>query len=223
MSDATASTRTVRSGRNANRKRNRTIATVAVLAVLLVAMGLSTKVVGADSDLGAGPEAFSAEAWGAENFPTIQEGIAERAVPADELAAAILADPAAAGAEYGVDAGTGPEISTTFTGTVGAGQAGIYPVTVEGVPSDVLIRIQTGPAINGTDLRDATGTVEFGQFTNQIDYQDAASALNEQLKATVLDGIDTTALEGETVEVTGAFQLINPAGWLVTPSDLVVQ
>jgi predicted lipoprotein len=223
MSDATASTRTVRSGRNANRKRNRTIATVAVLAVLLVAMGLSTKVVGADSDLGAGPEAFSAEAWGAENFPTIQEGIAERAVPADELAAAILADPAAAGAEYGVDAGTGPEISTTFTGTVGAGQAGIYPVTVEGVPSDVLIRIQTGPAINGTDLRDATGTVEFGQFTNQIDYQDAASALNEQLKSTVLDGIDTTALEGETVEVTGAFQLINPAGWLVTPSDLVVQ
>jgi predicted lipoprotein len=223
MSDATASTRTARSGRNANRKRNRTIATVAVLAVLLVAMGLSTKVVGADSDLGAGPEAFSAEAWGAENFPTIQEGIAERAVPADELAAAILADPAAAGAEYGVDAGTGPEISTTFTGTVGAGQAGIYPVTVEGVPSDVLIRIQTGPAINGTDLRDATGTVEFGQFTNQIDYQDAASALNEQLKSTVLDGIDTTALEGETVEVTGAFQLINPAGWLVTPSDLVVQ
>jgi predicted lipoprotein len=223
MSDATASTRTARSGRNANRKRNRTIATVAVLAVLLVAMGLSTKVVGADSDLGAGPEAFSAEAWGAENFPAIQEGIAERAVPADELAAAILADPAAAGAEYGVDAGTGPEISTTFTGTVGAGEAGIYPVTVEGVPSDVLIRIQTGPAINGTDLRDATGTVEFGQFTNQIDYQDAASALNEQLKATVLDGVDTTALEGQTIEVTGAFQLINPAGWLVTPSDLVVQ
>ncbi|KQR64029.1 hypothetical protein ASF89_12970 [Frigoribacterium sp. Leaf172] len=217
------STRTTRSGRSTSRKRNRTIATVAVLAVLLVAMGLSTKVVGADSDLGAGPEAFSAEAWGAENFPTIQEGIAERAVPADELATAILADPTAAGAEYGVDAGTGPEISTTFTGTVGAGEAGIYPVTVEGVPSDILIRIQTGPAINGTDLRDATGTVEFGQFTNQIDYQDAASALNEQLKSTVLDGIDTTALEGQTVEVTGAFQLINPAGWLVTPSDLVVQ
>ncbi|KQO84762.1 hypothetical protein ASF17_03970 [Frigoribacterium sp. Leaf263] len=217
------STRTTRSGRSTSRKRNRTIATVAVLAVLLVAMGLSTKVVGADSDLGAGPEAFSAEAWGAENFPTIQEGIAERAVPADELATAILADPTAAGAEYGVDAGTGPEISTTFTGTVGAGEAGIYPVTVEGVPSDILIRIQTGPAINGTDLRDATGTVEFGQFTNQIDYQDAASALNEQLKSTVLDGIDTTALEGRTVEVTGAFQLINPAGWLVTPSDLVVQ
>ncbi|WP_156463416.1 DUF2291 domain-containing protein [Frigoribacterium sp. Leaf172] len=223
MSAAPVSTRTTRSGRSTSRKRNRTIATVAVLAVLLVAMGLSTKVVGADSDLGAGPEAFSAEAWGAENFPTIQEGIAERAVPADELATAILADPTAAGAEYGVDAGTGPEISTTFTGTVGAGEAGIYPVTVEGVPSDILIRIQTGPAINGTDLRDATGTVEFGQFTNQIDYQDAASALNEQLKSTVLDGIDTTALEGQTVEVTGAFQLINPAGWLVTPSDLVVQ
>lgn len=209
--------------RGNNRKRNRAIVTGAVVVALLVAMGLSTTVVGADSDLGAGPEAFSAEAWGAENFPTIQQGIAERAVPADELAAAVLADPSAAGEEYGVDAGTGPEISTTFTGTVGAGQAGIYPVTIEGVPSDILIRVQTGPAINGTDLRDATGTVEFGQFTNQIDYQDAASALNEQLKSTVLGDIDTTTLEGKTVEVTGAFQLINPAGWLVTPSDLVVQ
>ena len=195
----------------------------AVVVVVLAAMAFSTKVVGADSDLGAGPADFSAESWAAENFPVIQEGIADRAVDAATLATAIAADSAGAATEYGVPGGTGPEFATTFTGTVGAGQNGIYPVTVEGVPGDVLIRVQTGPAINGNDLRDATGTVEFGQFTNQIDYQDAASALNEQLKTTVLGAVDTTALEGKTIQVTGAFQLINPAGWLVTPSELVVQ
>jgi predicted lipoprotein len=213
-----------RSTRGATRKVSRSAIIIGVLVVaLIVAMALSIKVVGADSDLGAGPKAFSAESWGKENFPKVQKGIADRAVDAPTLAAAIAADPTAAGKKYGVAGGTGPVISVTFTGVAGASQAGVYPVTVEGVPGDILIRVQTGPAINGTDLRDATGTVQFGQFTNQIDYQNAASALNEQLKSSVLGSVDTTTLEGKTIEVTGAFQLINPAGWLVTPSELVVK
>ncbi|MBF4633005.1 DUF2291 domain-containing protein [Agreia pratensis] len=195
----------------------------AILVLVVAAMAFSTKVVGAGSDGAAGPASFSADAWAAENFPAIQKGIADRAVDAPTLATAIATDSTAAASEYGVTGGTGPEFSVTFTGVVGAGKAGIYPVTVEGMPADVLIRVQTGPAINGTDLRDATGTVEFGQFTNQIDYQDAASALNEQLKSTVLSAVDTTTLEGKTIEVTGAFQLINPSGWLVTPSELVIK
>lgn len=111
----------------------------------------------------------------------------------------------------------------TFTGVVGEGQSGIYEVTVDGVPDDLLIRVQTGPAINGTDLRDATGDITFGQFTNQIDFQNAASALNDELKKTVLADVDTTNLTGKTIEVTGAFTLVNPAAWLVTPVELSVQ
>ncbi|MBA8991108.1 putative lipoprotein [Curtobacterium pusillum] len=218
MSAAGATTRTAPSRRVVRR-----IVLAAVVLVVVVAMAFSVKVVGKGSTVGAGPAAFSASAWGKEHFPKVQRAIAKRAVPATELAPAVLADQAAAGKKYGVDAGTGPELSTTFTGTVGAPQDGIYPVTVQGLPSDLLIRIQTGPAINGTDLRDATGTVEFGQFTNQIDYQNAGAALNDQLKKQVLSKVDTDSLQGKTVEVTGAFQLINPKGWLVTPSELEVQ
>ncbi|MGT2466735.1 DUF2291 family protein [Mesorhizobium atlanticum] len=29
---------------------------------------------------------------------------------------------------------------------------------------------RSGPAINGTDLRDATGDIVFGKFKNQIEY-----------------------------------------------------
>jgi predicted lipoprotein len=210
--------------RTAPRRRTvRQIVIAVVVLLVLVAMVFSVKVVGKGSSVGAGPTAFSAAAWGKEHFPEVQAAIAKKAVPASELAPAVLADPTAAGKRYGVDGGTGPEISTTFTGTVGAAQDGVYPVTVSGLPDDLLIRIQTGPAINGTDLRDATGTVKFGQFTNQIDYQNAGAALNDQLKKQVLAKVDGSSLEGKTVTVTGAFQLINPKGWLVTPSDLEVK
>ncbi|GGK92263.1 putative lipoprotein [Curtobacterium luteum] len=205
-----------------NRRAVKRVVLVAAVLVVVVAMALSVKVVGKGSTVGAGPAAFSASTWGKTNFPKVQAAIAKRAVPATELAPAIIADPAAAAKKYGVDAGTGPEFATTFTGTVGAPQDGIYPVTVSGLPSGLLVRIQTGPAINGTDLRDAPGTIEFGQFTNQIDYQNAGAALNDQLKKQVLAEVDTGSLQGKKVTVTGAFQLINPKGWLVTPSALEV-
>jgi predicted lipoprotein len=38
-----------------------------------------------------------------------------------------------------------------------------------------------------------------------------------------LTGVDTSALTGKTVEVTGAFRLINPKNWLITPVRLAVK
>jgi predicted lipoprotein len=196
---------------------------IAVLVVVVVAMALSTKVVNAKTAAGDTAEAFSAPTWGKTNFPKVQDAISQKAVDAATLAKAVKADPTAAGKKYGVDAGTGPEIAVKFSGTVGQGDAGIYPVKVPGLPAGLLIRIQTGPAINGTDLRDAPGTIKFGQFTNQIDYQNAAAALNDQLKKQVLAKAGTGSLTGKKVDVVGAFQLINPQGWLVTPAKLEVR
>jgi len=194
-----------------------------VLALVIVVAG--TKVVpdGQEQSAGAAETAFDQETFGAENFPTVQEEITERAVPAPELAAAIAEDPEAAAEEHGVAAEADTVYSTTFTGTVGEGEGGIYEVTVPDMPEEITERIQTGPAINGTELRDATGAYDFGQFTNQIEYQDAGTALNEEMKKQVIDPIDVENLSGETVTVTGAFTAINPEGWLVTPVSLEVQ
>ncbi len=96
-------------------------------------------------------------------------------------------------------------------------------MTVDGLQPEIKLRLQTGPAINGTDLRDAPGDIEFGAFKNQIEYQDAGAGLNRAMKAAVLDGIDTANLSGKTVEVTGAFRLVNPKNWLVTPVSLIVK
>jgi predicted lipoprotein len=153
----------------------------------------------------------------------VQKAVEGKAVDATTLAAAIAADASAAGKKYGVQGNTAPEVSVKFTGVLGEGASGVYPVTVDGLPATTLVRVQTGPAVNGTDLRDATGKITFGQFTNQIEYQDAGSALNNELKAEVLAKYEGQDLKGKTVSVVGVFQLINPNGWLVTPVKLDVQ
>lgn len=193
-----------------------------VLALLVVVLGTKVVPQGQEEELAEGPAAFDKTTFGAEQFPVVQEGIAERAVPAPELAEAIAADPEAAAEEHGVEAAGQSVFCTTFTGTVQEGEGGIYEIAVDGMPDGVTVRLQTGPAINGTELRDATGQFDFSQFTNQIEFQDAGAALNEEMKTSVLDPVDTEDLSGKTVTVTGAFTLINPEGWLVTPSALEV-
>jgi predicted lipoprotein len=197
------------------------LAAVAAVAVL-AAIAIDTTVVAVGSEQDARAQTFSPEAYGASEFPRIQGLIEERAVDAPELAQAIAADPAKAAEDYGVISNGTPVFAVTLTGVAGEARSGVYDLAVEGL-EEIRVRVQTGPAINGTDVRDATGTVEFGQFKNQIEYQDAGSALNNQIKAEVLQGIDTSNLTGKTVTLTGVFRLVNPESWLVTPVRMSIQ
>ena len=213
----------------AKSRLRRVIISAATLA-LVAAMALDTKVVKIGSAADIAPNTFSPAAFGASEFPKVKSAIEDRAISAVTLAAAVAKDKDAAGKEYGlepsksgVEASTGPVICVKFTGVAGKGEPGEYVFKVEGVPSTLVIRVQTGPAIYGTDLRDATGTISFGQFVNQIDYQNAGSALNREMKKQILSKIDTATLAGKTVSVVGAFKLANPNNWLVTPVRLDVQ
>ncbi|OLO09768.1 hypothetical protein BTW08_01400 [Salinicola sp. MH3R3-1] len=204
-----------------NKLKGRLIIGACVVVVLAV-MAWDTKVVeiGSEAALEGG---FSADTYGGEHFPDIQASVEERAVEASELASAVLDDSTAAGQKYGVGEGFGPVVPVTFTGTFGEARSGIYPVSVDGVSDDITIRVQTGPAINGTDLRDATGEISFGEFTNQIEYQNAGASINDAMKKAVLADVDTANLEGKSVSVTGVFKLINPKNWQVTPVSLEVE
>ena len=212
-----------RPGGGAQRSRLRALALPAAVLVLLIAMALNTTVVRTGSANDVRTDVFSAQAFGETEFPRVQEAVEARAVDAQTLAAAIATDKKAAADKYGTPGGVGPLFAVSFTGVAGNGKAGIVPVKVDGVPDNLLIRVQTGPAINGTELRDVTGTIAFGQFKNQIEYQDAGSGLNNAMKAAVLQGLDRKVLTGKTISVVGVFRLINPTGWLVTPVRLGVQ
>ena len=196
---------------------------IGAAVVLLGAMAFDTAIVRIGSERDVQVQKFSPEAYGAEQFPIIKQSVETRAVDAIELSAAIAADKKAAGEKYGVATSIGPVLPVKFTGVVGERKANYNVVAVEGLPAELTVRVQTGPALNGTDLRDATGQIEFGQFKNQIEYQDAGSAINNEVKKVVLGGIDPTALSGKTVTVIGVFKLVNPKSWIVTPVRLDVQ
>ncbi len=191
--------------------------------ILLAAMAFDTKVVKIGSAGSAETGVFSPATYGKTKFPQVQAAVEGRAVDAATLAAALSKDQAAAEKQYGVAADAGPEISVKFTGNAGTQDSGVYEIAVAGVPATQHITVQTGPAISGTDLRDATNKITFGQFTNQIDYQNAGSALNKEMKKEVLSKVDTDNLTGKTISVVGVFQLTDPGTWLVTPVKLDVQ
>ncbi|ASV85017.1 hypothetical protein CES85_5821 [Ochrobactrum quorumnocens] len=204
-------------------KLNRAVLWSVVAAVVVVgAIGFDTKIVKIGSDADVRQQAFSPEAYGATEFPKVKASVEERAADAVEVGTALAADKDAAGKKYGVGS-VNPVISIKFTGTVEERKSNYNVIKVDGFPEGMAIRVQTGPAVNGTDLRDATGTIEFGQFKNQIEFQNAGSALNNEMKKQVLEGVDVNNLVGKTVSVTGVFKLVNPKNWLVTPVGFEVK
>jgi predicted lipoprotein len=192
-------------------------------AALVAAMALDTTVVRIGSDADLRVQAFDPDVYGRDQFPRIRDLVVDQAADAPVLAEKLSADRNAAIAAHGRMAGAFPVLAVSFTGTVGSGTSGIFGVDVHGMPDGVSIRVQTGPAINGTELRDIPGDIVFGDFTNQIEYQDAGAGINRAMAAETLDGLDRDALPGQTVSVTGVFTLINPANWLVTPVRFEVQ
>ena len=200
--------------------RKRLFVLLAVIFLVFVAMALDTKIVGIGSTEDSRLDAFSPQAYGKKEFPKVQAAIERAAVDVTMLAASIAEDKSAAGEKYGKPGSVGPIFPIKFSGVVSGGKGSMFSVRVDGLPDGVTVMIQVGPAINGTEVRDATGTIAFGQFTNQIEYQDVGAALNDEIKSQVLADLDRDNLIGKQIDVVGVFQFINPSRWIVTPVRL---
>ena len=175
---------------------------------------------GAGSDAG-GTAGFDVDkAWTDQVLPAIQT----KGVDAPELLAAIEKDPKAAAQEHGVAsaAGGSPTFAIKGSGKVTKVDADqpTGPVTVD-IGDGKTVQIVTGPVILGTALRDISG-ITFGDFTNQIDYQNAGTALNNKSKTDVIATVDKAALTGKTLEFQGAFTLLSPTSIAVVPTELKV-
>ncbi|AIX51161.1 DUF2291 family protein [Pantoea eucrina] len=205
-----------------DRQRRRRLLLTAVLSCAVIAgIALDTHVVRTDA-AGQTQQGFSPDSWAEQHFPEVKQSVERRAVAAQTLAAALQANQQAAAAQYGVGSPL-PVIPVRLEGVVQPGEKGIFPLQVAGVPESLKVRLQTGPALSGTDLRDASGTIQFGDFTNQIEYQNAGAALNRAIKKSVLEKLDRNALPGKTVEVIGVFRLLNASNWLITPVSVEVK
>lgn len=65
------------------------------------------------------------------------------------------------------------------------------------------LSIQIGPVLRGTSLRDATGTIRFTDFVNQLQFADVGNELNDRVLKTVLTSLDKSQLKGRIVSFVG--------------------
>ncbi len=199
-----------------------TLASVVIFAAMVMSTTVRTT---AEADA-ADPTKFNATEFAATAFEKdIAPYIEKNAVDIVQLSSSITNDKEKAGAEFGKREGpsTAWSFPVTLTGMAGTVKGTLLPITIEGIPQNITVYIQIGPAITGTALRDVTGNITFQQFVNQLAYQEASTEINNRVKERVLADVDAPSLAGKTVTVTGAFALGNPAVYQVTPTTFEVE
>jgi len=81
---------------------------------------------------------------------------------------------------------------------------GFIVVQIDGY-DEYEIRLSIGPALTGSAIRDSLRFVDFNQFVNQVDFARLATELNTRGNERAMENTDIFALDGKTIEFTGAF------------------
>jgi predicted lipoprotein len=160
--------------------------------------------------------------WAAKVVPYLQQ----KAGPFPEVHALAKADPAAAGAKYGnpkKQANSPWTFAVRLEGKVVTANTQSRAATMD-VDADgdgkADARVQIGPAMRGTALRDSLDFIQFNDFTNQIDFAQFGKAFNIYADRTVLSKLPREALEGRSARVVGAYAMGSGQDLpLVTPAE----
>ena len=147
--------------------------------------------------------------WASKVIPHLQQ----KAGPFAEVHALAKTDPAAAGAKYGnpkKQANSPWTFAVRVEGRIVVAntqsRAATIDVDVDG-DGKADARVQIGPAMRGTAIRDSLDFVQFNDFTNQIDFAQFGKAFNAYADKTVLSKLPRDWLEGRTAKVLGAYTI----------------
>ncbi len=191
--------------------------------VVLVAMYLSTTFLSPAEEAKVNPPPFNGETYSAEAFPKQAAAIEEKAVDLGTLIPAVEKDVKSAAQQYGVDSGSG-----NYTFPVKA-TATVIDVDENFIHLESPVRgdrvlIPLGLAVNGTPVRDALGTITFGDFIDQTDFQTVANQFKLIIEKDVLAPADPANLTGKTVSVVGAWATGGAENtYIIQPVKLEVQ
>lgn len=182
----------------------RAIGTAVALA-LLVAMAASTRWLSPEQVSELTPKPFVPAEFAAEQFPQVQQKVVANAVDVTDLAAALASNVESAGRTYGVDSGSGKyTVPVRAVGKVASVDANWIVLDTPGV-KDYTVRIPLGTTISGNPIRDVTGDITFGDFTDQTTYQEVANQFKLLVQREITDKLEKDQLPGRTVTVYGAF------------------
>jgi len=170
------------------------------------------------------PPAFNAETYARETFPKIAAQVEADATDVTELAPALDRDLVAAGERYGHDLGSGAfSFAIRATGTATEVDDDFVLLDVPDLAGGTEVRIPLGAALNGTPVRDCTGTITFGDFAGQTDFQSAANQFKLRMQEDVLAKLDRDGLEGSEVTVEGGWNTGGPPdSYIIQPTSIAV-
>jgi predicted lipoprotein len=201
----------------------RLVVAAAVLVLLLVVV-LDTKYVSPEEFAKLNPPPFKVETWARKEFPVVAAKVSSDATDVTELAPAIDSDLAAAGQKYGHDLGSNQySFAIKATGTAKTVDKDFVLLDVPGTPGGTEVRIPLGAALNGTPIRDCTGTIAYGDFADQTEYQNAANQFKTRMQQDVLAKLDVKSLEGKKVTVEGGWNTGGPPkSYIIQPTKIEV-
>lgn len=162
-------------------------------------------------------------------LPKIEPFMHEKARPFGEVQSALARDAKAAGPEYGYSENPAQNPYSFIVNLDGkvleanTKSRAAYLTIDTNADGKSDAKVQLGPVVRGTALRDVLPFIPFSAFKNQIEYANVGRALNTHVFDSKLSKLDRENLIGKQVHLTGAF--VTPttgAEILITPSDLTV-
>lgn len=196
-----------------------------LLPALLLACKIATIRPIESKDNGDAAQEFDAATYVATLWVEDVPAALEQAVELRDILAAVATDPEAATARWGRREGSGPShVIVKGSGRVldvdVSSRVGFASVEVEVPGGTEQVRLQVGPVLQGTSIRDALPSVSFDQFVNQIQYADVANALNARVEREQLASLQREALAGRRVRFVGMTTLGGGPPLTVTPVRL---
>ena len=174
---------------------------------------------------GFNPERQASALW----TPKVVPYLTTRAGPFAEVAALIGSNLDEAAAKYGhkEKEGNAPwtfaaKVSGTVVKAETKSRAAYLDTDVNG-DGKADVRVQIGPVIKGTAIRDSLDFVNFNQFKNQIQWAEFGKAFNAHANETLLQALPREGLEGKRIDAIGAYPL--PASGqlpLLTPVTITI-
>ena len=172
------------------------------------------------------PDRSVADIWDSKVKPYF----AEKTATLDEVMLAVNADVDAAGEKYGhrEKQGSAPwTLTVKLEGTVVAAETKSRAAYIEVDSNDdgkADARVQIGPIVRGTAIRDSLPFVNFNEFRNQIDWAQFGKAFNNRVNDEVLSSLPRENLVGMKVRAEGAFPLPSKGKLpLVTPISISLE
>lgn len=167
-----------------------------------------------------------AEFWESEAIPELEAD----AVDLKEFLTEANGDLTALAEQYGTySMGTSGDLSYVVkgTGTVESveteSKAGTMTVKIDGYEGSEVVKLQIGPVIKGSAVRDTLSFIKYGDYTNQQEFAAVSQSIHDLIQETVVNPESAAEYEGKKVTFVGCFTVKDNTELLITPVELTAE